>query len=253
MARSEKLLAAHTEDVITRKEVTTRELKKSQGKIPFTNQLPTENQVQSLERSYVLEKASGGESPSKAKNHKLGNSLKTSTPPGFFDPKHDEYKPKNVEEYAEDGTVYKGDKINGLRQGKGTFTYPDGTVYEGEWQTDYRQGYGILKRANGEIVYEGEWAENQFQGNGTLYNYDPRDEPSFDWTDFNNLGSAWIKYEGEFWGGQRDGLGSYYMVNGDRFVGKFKGNNVHGTGTYYKKDGRNVAGEWNNNKFVKSI
>lgn len=110
-----------------------------------------------------------------------------------------------------------------------------------------------MKRANDEVIYEGEWSENQFSGNGTLFNYAPRDEPQFEWTDFATLGQGWIKYEGEFWGGQRDGLGSYYFVNGDKFVGKFKANNVHGTGTFYMSNGDKVAGEWDNNRFIKSI
>lgn len=65
--------------------------------------------------------------------------MKTSTPPGFFtDKNQDQYKPKNVKEQSEDGTNYKGDKVNGYKQGKGVFTYPDGTVYQGEWMTDLR-------------------------------------------------------------------------------------------------------------------
>ena len=40
----------------------------------------------------------------------------------------------NRECISEDGSVYVGDKLNGMRHGHGTLTWPDGSVYSGGWK-----------------------------------------------------------------------------------------------------------------------
>ena len=40
---------------------------------------------------------------------------------------------KYISEQYKDGSVYTGTKENGLRHGKGKFTYGDGGIYDGEW------------------------------------------------------------------------------------------------------------------------
>ena len=40
----------------------------------------------------------------------------------------------NREYVSEDGSVYKGEKLNNERHGQGTLTWPDGSVYTGNWK-----------------------------------------------------------------------------------------------------------------------
>eukprot|EP00826_Nyctotherus_ovalis_P042203 TRINITY_DN4317_c0_g2_i2.p1 TRINITY_DN4317_c0_g2~~TRINITY_DN4317_c0_g2_i2.p1 ORF type:complete len:466 (+),score=129.32 TRINITY_DN4317_c0_g2_i2:149-1546(+) len=58
---------------------------------------------------------------------------------------------------------YKGDLLNGTRNGKG-IQYVDGKIeYCGEWEDDKRHGYGILF-ADGKMVYNGTWEKGERQG-----------------------------------------------------------------------------------------
>ena len=76
--------------------------------------------------------------------------------------------------FSEDGDVYQGEFLNGMRHGKGKQTYhggKDGTggdIYEGWWENDKRSGRGTLAMANGNI-FEGMWANDMKEGAGTLY------------------------------------------------------------------------------------
>ncbi len=47
----------------------------------------------------------------------------------------------------ENGDVYKGETLNGMRNGKGKLTCADGKVYEGEWVNDEIR-YGKLTYKN---------------------------------------------------------------------------------------------------------
>jgi hypothetical protein len=48
-----------------------------------------------------------------------------------------------------DGSVYEGDVVLGLRDGKGAMKYEDGKVYIGEFRDDKREGRGLLKQRQG--------------------------------------------------------------------------------------------------------
>lgn len=60
------------------------------------------------------------------------------------------------ETYA-DGSTYVGEKLNGLRHGKGVFTYTDGGIYDGDWKFGSMDGYGVLYYSSGAKAYEGNW------------------------------------------------------------------------------------------------
>lgn len=56
-----------------------------------------------------------------------------------------------------DNSQYKGQVLNGLRHGVGTYTNPkEGVEYEGTWINGMREGQGVLRYNNGS-VYEGAW------------------------------------------------------------------------------------------------
>lgn len=65
------------------------------------------------------------------------------------------------------GAIYKGDFINGLREGKGVQTFVDGERYEGSWANDLPNGKGVYCWAKG-ACYEGDFVNQFMHGNGIL-------------------------------------------------------------------------------------
>ena len=68
----------------------------------------------------------------------------------------------------------------------------------------------------------------------------------------------WVKYQGDFKHDAKDGVGTLYLVNGDRFDGTFRDDMVHGKGKYTihstLDDGeeQEIEGEWENNELNKT-
>lgn len=88
-----------------------------------------------------------------------------------------------------DGDVYDGWWIDGLKHGMGrqiskdgiylglwtndekscgTQLYPDGSIYVGQWFNGVQWGRGYMKYADGS-QYEGQWVKNKHHGHGTLF------------------------------------------------------------------------------------
>merc|ERR1712167_324679 len=65
----------------------------------------------------------------------------------------------------ENGAVYKGYLLEGLRHGPGTQVWPDGAKYEGEWRENKANGKGKFWHADGD-VYEGQWEDDKANGYG---------------------------------------------------------------------------------------
>jgi antitoxin component YwqK of YwqJK toxin-antitoxin module len=75
-------------------------------------------------------------------------------------PQNEEPEVEKVEEEYQDGSVYYGEKENGLRHGFGKFSYSDGGVYEGEWKYGTMDGHGKLYYPSGKLAYDGNWTNN---------------------------------------------------------------------------------------------
>lgn len=45
-----------------------------------------------------------------------------------------------VKEEDDNGNVYQGDKLDGMKHGYGIYTQPDGLVYEGYFASDMQEG-----------------------------------------------------------------------------------------------------------------
>lgn len=61
------------------------------------------------------------------------------------------------------------------------------------------EGYGTLYYPSGGLAYMGQWQDDKFNGKGTVFNETPVQlEESYDYTNFDQLGEYWVKYEGEF-------------------------------------------------------
>jgi len=148
-----------------------------------------------------------------------------------------------VEEVFPDGSIYKGEKLNSKRHGKGKFIYSDGGVY------------GALYYADHSIAYEGEWKADKFEGRGILYNEKNSidySEKSYDLKNLDNLNNHWVKYEGSFMEDKKEGSGILFFPNGDKISGTFSGDKLSGKNCIlYKKKGEVVKGEWKDNKLIK--
>ena len=155
-----------------------------------------------------------------------------------------------VVEYYTDGTRYEGEKQLNKRHGRGRFFYREGYRYEGNWENGCMSGYGTLWSDQNQKVYEGGWQNNVFHGRGTLYNPEPKIKGDFNGTDFRLLKGAWTKFEGLFQAGQKQGLGTLTMANGDVFVGNFARDVVHGRGSYTPKSSQPFIGLWRQNVLI---
>jgi len=61
-----------------------------------------------------------------------------------------------LSQYRKDeGTVYEGQWVAGVRQGKGKISYSDGSYYRGDFQKDQMWGRGVYVGADGS-QYDGE-------------------------------------------------------------------------------------------------
>jgi hypothetical protein len=157
-----------------------------------------------------------------------------------------------VRETYEDGSLYEGDKCGGYRHGRGKFFYCDGGLYEGDWELGRMDGYGVLYYPNGKRAYEGEWSNDKFNGRGVVYNESPSNfVTEVNYYDLDSVEDFWVRYEGEFADDNKEGLGTIYFANAEKYTGTFKNDLAHGKGTFFKSDGTIVTGEWLENKLVR--
>jgi len=148
-------------------------------------------------------------------------------------------------EKYEDGSVYEGESRNGKRHGRGKIIYRDGRVFEGEFENGVAQGTGKIAYSSGKLCYEGGISGTSFEGQGVLQTEVPATfYGDFNYKDFRNLGKQWLRYEGEFKGGNKHGTGSLYLSNGEKYTGEFRDDEVHGKGIFTLRDGRSIKGEW---------
>jgi len=158
-------------------------------------------------------------------------------------------------EKYEDGSIYQGESRKGKRNGKGKIYYPDGKKLEGEFRDGKIEGFGHLYSKTGSLVFEGNYDNDKFHGHGKLYNEypTPAREP-FNYKDFNTLKNEWLRYEGDFRNGKKNGVGTVLLVNGEKYYGEFKDDKIHGKGNFYLRDQNDgIAAEWRNNKLVEKF
>ena len=112
------------------------------------------------------------------------------------------------------GTTYKGDFVNGVKEGKGVLTFSDGTQYTGDFHDGMFEGHGRLVYADGR-EYEGEFKSNKMNGEG-----------EFKWKDGK-------KYKGSYVNDQKHGFGTYYWEPKRYYEGYWVNNKQHGDGMLY--------------------
>jgi hypothetical protein len=66
----------------------------------------------------------------------------------------------------DNGDIYEGDFVEGLREGQGEYLYNDGSVYRGSWKEDKKHGSGSYKFDKFE--FDGQW-ENDILRSGFTF------------------------------------------------------------------------------------
>ena len=139
---------------------------------------------------------------------------------------------KMLEEVTKDTNGrFTGERINGKKEGNGTYVWNDGSIYKGEFSNDLMNGKGLLT-IPGKGSYEGNFINGKKSGTGT-YKFTNGDT-----------------YSGSWDNDTMSGHGTYIFSNGDKYVGQFVNNQFHGTGTY-TSNGNKFTGTWINNKYQK--
>ena len=138
---------------------------------------------------------------------------------------------KGILEDYEKGFIYKGDMVNGMKEGKGSLEYIDGTIYEGDFKSDLYNGNGVLKFKDGK-KYEGEFHDGKIKGKG-----------KFIWED----GKI---YEGEYDNFMKNGNGKFFWNDNKYYDGQWVNNRQHGKGLIYY-DGKEVEGIFRFGKIIK--
>ena len=147
---------------------------------------------------------------------------------------------------------YKGEKVNGEANGKGTYFWRNGDKYVGEWLDDKRTGKGTFTWGNGDR-YVGEWVDDKKTGKGNLTRVNGNKYVG-EWVDDKKTGKGtftWVsgnKYVGEWLDDKRTGKGTFTWGNGDVYVGSLLNGNLHGKGTYTWGNGDKYVGEWVDNQ-----
>ena len=73
-------------------------------------------------------------------------------------------------------------------------------------------------------------------------------QQSADKFDLASSSMNWMKYEGEFKRGDRQGFGTIYFANGERFSGCMKNGEVNGYGCFYDTRNEMTSGIWTCNR-----
>ena len=124
---------------------------------------------------------------------------------------------------------YVGEMVNGVREGKGTYSFENGDKYEGFWKNNKMGGKGVYYFKNGD-KYDGDWVEGKKEGQGIYYF------------------KSGAKYEGNWVQGKMEGKGIFYYNNGEKYDGDWKENKKEGNGIYYYSNGSIYEGEWKDDK-----
>lgn len=160
---------------------------------------------------------------------KLSNyALKAKTADGYYMSENGRLE-GYVEYYYNDGSIYKGEYMNGLREGRGYYLYKDGHEYLGYFHNNKFSGKGILSYNNGNY-YIGNFEEGLPQGYG-----------EFTWNSPEYKGQ---KYTGNYFKGKRNGQGVYSYPNGMKYTGDFKDDLKHGKGEIVYTNGVIYKGDF---------
>lgn len=138
-------------------------------------------------------------------------------------------------------TVYAGNYLDGLYQGKGQLYKNGALVYDGYFADGAYHGAGSLYDENG-LLYRGEFSGGEYSGSGVLYaNGEAAYEGMFARGRFNGQGTLYeaggVVYTGDFVAGLKQGQGMEYLDGNIRYKGGFANDLYDGEGFLYGKGG----------------
>ena len=137
---------------------------------------------------------------------------------------------------------YEGDLVNGMKEGKGTYTWPNGNKYVGEWKNNAINGKGEFSFVSGD-KYNGNWTNNNFEGEGE-FSWSNGDKYQGNWKNGKKHGhgifyySDGDVYDGEWFNDMKEGKGIVYYENGDREIGDFLNDCIKGLSVKISSDGK---------------
>ena len=137
-----------------------------------------------------------------------------------------------------DGSIYEGNFHDGVKNGKGKFTWAEGEgggTYEGEFKNNQMCGFGLLIY-NDNRKYEGNWKDNKMNGKG-----------KFIWPDGR-------EYVGDYKNDKKEGHGIFTWPDGRQFDGNWKNGKQEGEGKFYNPNNKKwKKGLWKEGKRIKWI
>jgi hypothetical protein len=156
--------------------------------------------------------------------------------------------------------IYSGQFKNGKPEGKGVMKYDDYT-YEGNFKNGVEDGSGVITYKNGrkeQVVYAN-GTKQQALAKVDTANWKPlqgRDDECITGNCNTGFGTVQFpdgnKYVGWFVNKKRQGKGTFYFANGDRFNGTFN-NDLRDEGTYTFNNGYSYTGTFKNDDFYNGV
>ena len=137
---------------------------------------------------------------------------------------------EGILENYKDNSIYKGEVINGVKEGYGELKFEDGTIYKGKFKNDKFNGKGEIIFSNGR-KYEGDFKNNKMNGEGI-----------FTWEDGK-------KYIGKYNDNIKQGRGKLFWNDNKYYEGEWFNNKPHGYGVYYL-NGKLLKGKFRFGKII---
>ena len=149
----------------------------------------------------------------------------------------------------QNGEIYEGNFIGGLREGFGKYSYTNGDVYEGNFKENLKHGIGKMTYHEGIGTYHGYFESGKRHGEG-VFIYKNGDVYSGWWKDGKKEGMGTyvlkesnMKMEGVWSNGFIAG-GKWIFPNGVYFEGGFDNNQPKGEGVWVFPNGNTCKGEY---------
>ena len=148
-------------------------------------------------------------------------------------------------------TIYEGDFVNDIIEGKGTVTFETGEQYIGDFKNCRQHGQGVFIYRDGS-KYIGEFVGGQRNGRGKFVDKDRNEiyngfylegKRTGKGTIFYHNSDTIIKYQGDVVNGIRDGNGKLFYKNGKIFSGPFMNDKERGCGQLQFPSGDIYSGD----------
>ncbi len=122
-------------------------------------------------------------------------------------------------------------------------TFASGNYFEGEWKFDKKHGFGEMHWLTTNELYRGYWEENMQDGFGVhLWLEEP-----------GKLKSLRNRYEGMWFNGQRNGLGTFFYSDGSRYDGEWVDNLKEGFAIFTDPSGDEMEAIFKNDRLFQRL